>query len=177
LFLGVSQRAPAPLFEQLESCSRFTLSGGENHMNDRPQVLVVSSDLEHRGMLSSILQKKGWSPLQASRLNECHDLLAKQNVGLVFCERRLADGTYRELLSVAQTPARKVPVVVTSRLADWDEYLEALRHGAVDLIASPCKPSDVFSAIAQAERADHELSTFGPSQSEATLRAVSTSGA
>jgi DNA-binding NtrC family response regulator len=146
-------------------------------MNDRPQVLVVSSDLEHRGMLASILQKRGWSPLQASRLNECRDLLAKQKVGLVFCERRLADGSYRELISAAQISARKVPVVVTSRLADWDEYLEALRHGAVDLIASPCKPSDVFSAIAQAERADHEVSTVEPSQPADRLRAVSRSGA
>jgi DNA-binding NtrC family response regulator len=146
-------------------------------MNDRPQVLVVSSDLEHRGKLASILQKKGWSPLQASRLNECHELLAKQKVGLVFCERRLADGSYRELISAAQISARKVPVVVTSRLADWDEYLEALRHGAVDLIASPCKPSDVFSAIAQAERADHEVSTLEPSQPTDRLRAVSTSRA
>jgi DNA-binding NtrC family response regulator len=146
-------------------------------MNDRPQVLVVSSDLEHRGKLASILQKKGWSPLQASRLNECHDLLAKQKVGLVFCERRLADGTYRELISAAQISARRVPVVVTSRLADWDEYLDALRHGAVDLIASPCKPSDVFSAIVQAERADHEVSTLEPSQPADRLRAVSRSGA
>ena len=146
-------------------------------MNDRPQVLVVSSDLEHRGMLASILQKRGWSPLQASRLNECRDLLAKQKVGLVFCERRLADGSYRELISAAQISARKVPVVVTSRLADWDEYLEALRHCAVDLIASPCKPSDVFSAIAQAERADHEVSTVEPSQPADRLRAVSRSGA
>jgi len=146
-------------------------------MNNQPQVLLVSSDLEHRRRLASILQNKGWSALHAAHLHECRDVLAKQNVGLVFCERRLADGTYRELLSVAQTPARKVPVVVTSRLADWDEYLEALRHGAVDLIASPCKPSDVFSAIAQAERADHEVSTLQPSQSESRLRVVSTSGA
>jgi len=53
-------------------------------MNDRPQILVVSSDLDHRRALTTILQKDGWSPLHASRLTECHDLLAKQNVGLVF---------------------------------------------------------------------------------------------
>ena len=61
---------------------------------------------------------------------------------------------------------------MTSRLADWDEYLEALRHGAVDLIAAPCKPSDVFSAIAQAQREDEELA-LRPSQSESKLRAIS----
>jgi DNA-binding NtrC family response regulator len=141
-------------------------------MNDRPQILVVSSDLDHRRALTSILQEDGWNPLHASRLNECHDLLAKQNVGLVFCERRLADGTYRDLISAAQTPARKVPVVVTSRLADWDEYLEALRHGAVDLIPSPCKPRDVSAAIAQAQREGQGLSAHKSSPSDSRLRAV-----
>src|ERR1035438_5552725 len=102
-------------------------------MNLRPQILVVSADQDHRRELTAILQKEGWSPLHASRLTECQDLLAKRNISLVFCERRLADGTYRDLLSVVQAPERRVPVVVTSRLADWDEYLEALRYGAVDL--------------------------------------------
>jgi DNA-binding NtrC family response regulator len=66
---------------------------------------------------------------------------------------------------------------VTSRLADWDEYLEALGHGAVDLIPSPCKPSDVFSAIAQAQREDQELSVSTPSQSESAHRDISVPGA
>jgi DNA-binding NtrC family response regulator len=146
-------------------------------MKDRSQILVVSSDLDQRLALTSILQKDGWSPLNASRLNECHDLLAKQKVSLVFCERRLADGTYRDLLSFTQTPDRRVPIVVTSRLADWDEYLEALRHGAIDLIPSPCKPSDVFSAIAQAQREDQELAGAIPGQSDQKHRAISASGA
>jgi DNA-binding NtrC family response regulator len=124
-------------------------------MKARPQILIVSSDLDHRRALTSILNTEGWSPLHASRLSECRDTLAAQNVSLIFCERRLADGTYRDLLSIAQTSARKVPMVVTSRVADWDEYLEALRYGAVDLIASPCKPNDVSSAIAQAHRDEH----------------------
>src|SRR5438270_3778470 len=96
----------------------------ENLMNTRPEILVVSSDLDHCRALTSILQKEGWSPLVASGLIESRDLIAQGNVGLVFCERRLADGTYHDLLAVTQIPERRVPVVVTSRLADWDEYLE-----------------------------------------------------
>jgi len=149
-------------------------------MNARPQILVVSSDQDHLHTLTSILQKSGWTPLHATRLSECRDLLAKQNVGLVFCERRLADGTYRDLLSAAHMPNRRVPIVVTSRLADWDEYLEALRYGAVDLIASPCKPNDVSSAIAQAQREDHEAPetpASASSQSEPAHSAVSAASA
>jgi DNA-binding NtrC family response regulator len=146
-------------------------------MNARPQILVVSSDQDHRHTLTSILQKTGWTPLHATRVSECRDLLAKQNVGLVFCERHLADGTYRDLLSVAHTPDRRVPIVVTSRLADWDEYLEALRYGAVDLIASPCRPADVSSAITQAQREDHQGQAAASLQSESARPAVSAAGA
>jgi DNA-binding NtrC family response regulator len=114
-------------------------------MNDK-EILVIASDPETRSALSSILQTEGLKPVQASQLSEGRALLQSQTVGMVFCERHLADGSYLDLLPAART----VPVVVTSRLADWDEYLEALRNGAVDLIASPFKKSDVTSALAQA---------------------------
>ena len=119
-------------------------------MNDK-EILVIASDPEIRKTLSTILQTEGLKSVQASQLSEGRALLASKPVGMVFCERHLADGTYLDLLPAAQAnKAGNVPVVVTSRLADWDEYLEALRHGAVDLIASPCKKSDVTSALAQA---------------------------
>jgi DNA-binding NtrC family response regulator len=119
-------------------------------MNDKPEILVIASDPETRTALSSILQTEGLKSVHASQLSEGRALLATQRVGMVFCERHLADGSYLDLLPAAQTNrSGNVPVVVTSRLADWDEYLEALRHGAVDLIASPCKKSDVTSALAQ----------------------------
>jgi two-component system C4-dicarboxylate transport response regulator DctD len=118
-------------------------------MNDK-EILVIASDPETRKALSSILQTQGLKSVQASQLSEGRALLESQPVGMVFCERHLADGTYLDLLPTVQAKAGNVPVVVTSRLADWDEYLEALRHGAVDLIPSPCKKSDVTSALAQA---------------------------
>ena len=118
-------------------------------MNDK-EILVIASDPETRRALSSILQTQGLKSVQASQLSEGRALLETQPVGMVFCERHLADGTYLDLLPTVQSKAGNVPVVVTSRLADWDEYLEALRHGAVDLIPSPCKKSDVTSALAQA---------------------------
>jgi DNA-binding NtrC family response regulator len=137
-------------------------------MNDKPDILVIASDPETRKALSSILQTEGLKSVHASHLSEGRALLASQRVGMVFCERHLADGSYLDLLPAAQTKAGNVPVVVTSRLADWDEYLEALRHGAVDLIASPCKKSDVTSALAQVQQGK---STDGANATDPTLRA------
>jgi hypothetical protein len=48
------------------------------------------------------------------------------------------------------------------------EYLEALRYGAFDLIASPCQPNDVFWALKQIEREEQErAASLYPSQSSA----------
>ena len=124
------------------------------------QILVVSPELEHRRALTAILEREGWDTMCASRVSEVEEVLARANVNLVFCDRRLTDGTYRDVLAVTRSLSRSVRVVVTSRLADWDEYLEALHHGAFDLIGSPCQPTDVVWAIIQAKREDQDRTTF-----------------
>jgi len=125
-------------------------------MDSPVQILVASSELENRRALAAILQKEGYETLCASRVSECQEALASDRVNVVFCDRRLTDGSYRDVLAITRASRQMVRVVVTSRLADWDEYLEALHHGAFDLIASPCQPTDVLWALIQARREDHE---------------------
>jgi DNA-binding NtrC family response regulator len=126
-------------------------------MDSPTQILVASSELESRRALTSFLNQEGYDTICASRLNECQEALAGQNVKLVFCEKRLADGSYKDLLALTRGFKNPIRVVVTSRIADWDEYLEALHNGAFDLIASPCQPTDVLWSIVQARREEHLL--------------------
>jgi DNA-binding NtrC family response regulator len=129
-------------------------------MEATPQILIVSSELENRRALNEILHKEGHDTICASRLSECLEALQTQNVSLIFCDRRLADGSYRDVVTASRAAHPHAKVVVTSRLADWDEYLDALHHGAFDLIAAPCQPTDVLWAIVQARREAHERSGF-----------------
>ena len=129
-------------------------------MEATPQILIVASELENRRALNEILHKEGHETICASRVSECLEALQTQNVFLIFCDRRLSDGNYRDVVNATRTTRPHAKVVVTSRLADWDEYLDALHHGAFDLIASPCQPTDVLWAIVQARREDHERSGF-----------------
>lgn len=123
-------------------------------MNIPWQILVASSDLESRRSLMQTLTRQGLDPIGVANLAECGDMLGKEKVGLVFCDRHLADGTYRDLLERVRAGADKVRVVVTSQHPDWDEYLEAMRYGAFDVIASPCRPTDVEWMVIQAKRDD-----------------------
>lgn len=127
-------------------------------MDNHIPILVVSSDIKNRHALLDMLSRRGWNTICASTVGECQQMLSGGNFGLVFCERRLADGTYREVLTLTRLlgPNARVRLVVTSRLADWDEYLEALHDGAFDLIASPSQTADIVRVINQVQREDQK---------------------
>lgn len=144
------------------------------------QIVVASSDLEGRRLLMQILTRQGLDPISVSNLAECRETMQKERVGLVFADRHLADGSYRDVLELARSGPDKVRVVVTSKHPDWDEYLEAMRMGAFDVIASPCRPTDVEWMVIQAKRDDRnhtrELVTAGANNNP-ELRRVAAGGA
>jgi DNA-binding NtrC family response regulator len=111
------------------------------------RVLVASPDIQSRRTLVDILNREGLSTIGVSRVRDCQDVLTIQAVQLIFCESRLSDDDYRDVLALAQSAKQRVRVVVTSRLADWHEYGEAMREGAFDLILSPCRPPDVVKVL------------------------------
>jgi DNA-binding NtrC family response regulator len=119
-------------------------------------ILVVSSESKNRHALRDILNQQGWKTICTSTVGECEEVFANQNIDLVFCDRGLTDGTYRDILALSRSRSLSLRLVVTSQLADWGEYLEALRDGAFDLIASPAQTADTIRAINQAQREDQE---------------------
>ena len=121
-------------------------------MDKQMPILVVSSEFRNCNALRDILGREGRDTIYASTVGECAEVFANQNIDIVFCERRLTDGTYRNILTMARSRGRSVRLVVTSRLADWDEYVEALGNGAFDLIASPSQPADIVRVLNQAQR-------------------------
>jgi DNA-binding NtrC family response regulator len=124
-------------------------------MDPAKPILIASGDIESRQALEAILSEEGLDTITASRLEECKEVLVKNQVSMVFCDRRLTDGNYRDFLNLAKNMQFPVKVVVTSVHADWDEYLDVLRLGAFDLIAAPCRSTDVLWTLSQASRDVH----------------------
>ncbi|MGB7750908.1 MAG: hypothetical protein WCF88_05095 [Candidatus Acidiferrales bacterium] len=124
-------------------------------MNVPWQIAVASADMEDRRAMVNILMKHGLDPIVASSVAECRQSMAHENVGLIFCARSLADGDYRDLLLAARASTRRTRIVLTARITDWDEYLEAMRLGAFDVISAPCRPTDMEWMILQALRDEH----------------------
>jgi len=119
------------------------------------QVVIASADVEERRAMCDILAKQGLDPIVASTVRGCKEIMAQENVGLIFCARSLADGDYRDLLMAARSARRRSRIVLATRLTDWDEYLEAIRLGAFDVISAPSRPTDVEWMIIQALRDEH----------------------
>jgi len=120
------------------------------------EVLIATADLEACRRLASVLSPWGFEPICASTVGKAKAVLARGGVPMVFCEDRLVDGSFRDVLAAATLVKSKVRVVVLSRTDDENGYLEAIQLGAFDVIPCPCRPADVHRVVSQAMRDDGE---------------------
>jgi DNA-binding NtrC family response regulator len=104
------------------------------------RVLVVGAT-ENRDAVTSAMSHWSIDPVCCSGVQEARSLLPNARPSLIFCDEMLADGTYRDLLHELGKPA-KTHLVVISLTPDL-HYNEAIGLGAFDMIASPCRRTDV----------------------------------
>jgi DNA-binding NtrC family response regulator len=119
------------------------------------RALVVSPELEVRKPLLRTLEELRVDTLVCSGRAQAEEVLSKQRVEIVFCDERLPDGCYSDLVHPNRSKQRVPRVVVTTRTGDWDLYFEALGKGAFDVIRCPCYATDVEMTIIRAVREEH----------------------
>lgn len=124
-------------------------------MDSNPwEVVVVSSKLENRQDVAGMLFRLGIDPICVSTVDQCRNVRSRKDIGLVFCDRYVKDGDYRDILSAvgpSQTE-RAAKVVMMAELDTPEEYQQARQHGLFDIIPSPCRPTDVEWMVIQAKR-------------------------
>jgi two-component system C4-dicarboxylate transport response regulator DctD len=113
------------------------------------RALVVSSELEVRKPLLRSLQRLQVDTIVCADLREAEEVLSEHFVGVVFCDDRLPDGWYSDLLRPSRSRSKAPRIVVTTRTGDWELYFEALEKGAFDVIQSPCYSTHVEMTIAR----------------------------
>jgi DNA-binding NtrC family response regulator len=119
-------------------------------------ILVVSSDLEMRRSIVTTLRRLGTDPICASTVSQCREILARQSIALVFCDRRFTDGNYQDLMTAVVSGPRKAKarVVLTTNFISPGEYQEAKRMGIFHVIAAPGNSIAVEWMVILAQR-DH----------------------
>jgi DNA-binding NtrC family response regulator len=127
-------------------------------MDSKPwEVAVVSSSIERRQDVAGMLLRLGLDPICISSVDQCHSLRARPYLGLVFCDRRVKGGDYRDVLSAVNTAdtqpiENEAKVVMMADLDTPEEYQQARQQGLFDVIPSPCRATDVEWMVIQAKR-------------------------
>lgn len=102
-------------------------------MKNVEPVLIICNEGVSKARITATIQKCGLRQVQCSNVDDARSLLAGQMFSIVFCADILPDGDFRTVIAAAES----IPVIVLSRLAEWDAYIVALEAGAFDYIACP----------------------------------------
>jgi DNA-binding NtrC family response regulator len=111
------------------------------------QRIIVSAEMEVRKPLVRSLESHHIDYIVCANLLQAGQVLSQQSFDVVFCDDRLPDGSYSDLVHCNHTHRKTARAVVTTRTGDWDLYFEAMERGAFDVIQSPCYALDVDATL------------------------------
>ena len=135
----------------LESSSSYRADGqAEFH------VLLISGNFESRRMICKVLEALSVHVVSCSTLSQARHALLLQRPNLIFCDERLSDGVYDDILNLAPEGQISPPVVVLTRTGEWEFYMDATRRGAFDVIRSPWCPTDIALSLIRAARGEKQ---------------------
>jgi len=121
-------------------------------MDNSLSVLVVSCRPENRKMLMRVFEGLPIDGYSAPSIQEAKEAVRLRSFPVIFCEERLPDGSYVDLLRYVQSVGEDIRFVVLLCTGEWEEYLEALRAGAEEVLRRPLQPTDVDLALIHAMR-------------------------
>jgi DNA-binding NtrC family response regulator len=120
-------------------------------MKNQVAALVVSGRFENRRELLRILDRLPTNVFVVGTLAHAREVLQAQPIAVVFCEERLPDGVYRDLLAFGGDQRKRAQVIVMLSTGEWSEFHEASDLGA-EVIRCPLQPTDVELALIHAMR-------------------------
>jgi DNA-binding NtrC family response regulator len=121
-------------------------------MDKKVAILVVSCRVENKKLLVRVFDGLPLDAYVVSSVQQAKETLSSRPFSVVFCEERLPDGGYSELLQEVHVTPSHPRFVVLLCTGEWDEYLEALRLGVGEVLRCPLQPTEVDLALIHAMR-------------------------
>jgi DNA-binding NtrC family response regulator len=117
-------------------------------MTEKITALLVHQDSETLAMLKGALERQGMRIIEAGSRARAKRMLGGLNPApLVFTDIHLPDGTWADILAVAEKAAQPVNVIVVARVVDTRFYVEAIETGAFDFLAPPFNATDLAYVV------------------------------
>ena len=118
----------------------------------RWDILVACAEMRNRNALIHMLEGMPVTVFSCSTLSQANEVLSSHKIELVFCDKTLSDGSFRDLLRANQAWIGIPRIVVIVHVGEWAECMEALQLRAFEVISSPLHPTDVELAVIRAMR-------------------------
>jgi len=106
-------------------------------------MLIVSCRPENRKTLVRMFDELSINSYVAPTIRDARELLGSRSLSMVFCEERLSDGSYCDLLRDIRATWPETGFVVLLCTGEREEYLQAMRLGAQEVLRCPLRPTDV----------------------------------
>ncbi len=120
-------------------------------MRVKHSALLVHQNSDTLRALKSVLEHQGMHVAQASSCAQAKRMLGGLDPAeLVFTDVNLPDGTWADILAVAEKTPVPVNVIVVARVVDTRFYVEAIEAGAFDFIAPPFGATDLAYVVRSA---------------------------
>jgi len=120
-------------------------------MMERIKALLVHHNSETLATLKGALERQGMSIIHAESQAQAKRMLGGLNPApLVFTDTQLPDGTWADILALAEKAAQPVNVIVVARIVNTRFYVEAIEAGAFDFLAPPFNATDLAYVVRSA---------------------------
>ena len=118
-----------------------------------PSVLVVDDEKNMRRSLQTMLGDEGYAVRAAESAEEALGLLGREDFFMVITDARLGGMTGYEFLGKIRSQWPDLPALMITAYATPKLAVEAIKAGAMDYLAKPFAPEELFLAVARcAER-------------------------
>jgi len=117
-------------------------------MSEKLSALLVYRTSETFSALKDHLQQQGVYVIHSESCAQAQRRLGSLNPApLVFTETQLPDGTWADILALAEHATFPVNVIVVSGVMDTRLYVEAIESGAFDFLAPPFNSTDLAYVV------------------------------
>ena len=115
------------------------------------ELLVVDDEQNMRHMLTSLLNKSGFTVATASNGEEALEMVSGTHYDYILCDIKMPKIDGLEFLDKAAQWIGDTTVIMMSAYGSMDTALEAMKKGAYDYISKPFKSDEVNLVLKKAE--------------------------
>ncbi len=114
------------------------------------RVLLADDEESFRQIVGRELRRAGYHVDEAGSVEEARHALAQQSYHVVLLDVRLPDGSGLDLLQDIKQSLPATQVVILTAFGTVQEAIRAMKHGAFDFLAKPCKLGEIEAVIEKA---------------------------